>query len=201
MREEDLQFGDLVLGDFYEDFFNQSLKVEMGLEWANLYCDYEFLLKADEDVYVYMPPLFALLDAPETPRTRLYTGRVLWNATVLREGRYAVSAQEWSETTYPPYLSGGGYLLSRDAVAVVIPLFDVKNPYKIDDVYIGSLVQKAGIEVYRGKHEEQFQMYAWHCWNPRSNFIVQHPVKTRECMWRIHTQSRFYELLYWIEVM
>ena len=51
-----------------------------------------------------------------------------------------------------------------------------------------------------GKHGQQFEMYAPRCWSPRNTWIVQHPVKTRECMWRIHTNNFFYELLYWIEV-
>ena len=40
-------------------------QVEMGFEWANLYCDYDYLLKGDDDVFVNIPRLFAFLNDPE----------------------------------------------------------------------------------------------------------------------------------------
>merc|ERR1719505_326173 len=45
MKREAGYYGDIVVGNFYEDFFNLSFKVEMGFEWAHLYCDFEYMLK------------------------------------------------------------------------------------------------------------------------------------------------------------
>ena len=58
--------------------------------------------------------------------------------------------QEYNESVYPPYCSGGGYILSSDAISALLPHFDVVNPLKIDDAYVGILAKKAGLEALIG---------------------------------------------------
>ena len=49
LEKEEKSFGDIIRGDYYEDYWNQSLKIEMGFEWAARYCNFSFLLKTDDD--------------------------------------------------------------------------------------------------------------------------------------------------------
>ena len=119
--KESKSYGDIILGDFFEDFFHLTFKVQMGFEWAVRYCDFEYLLKGDDDVFVNIPGLLAYLDDPETPHTELYAGRVHYGAIVARNGRYGVAMDEYRKNIYPPYCSGGGFLLSRDVVEAMIP--------------------------------------------------------------------------------
>ena len=64
--------------------------------------------------------------------------------------------KEYSKPKYPPYASGGGYVLSSDAITELIPHFDLINPLKIDDAYVGILVERAGIQVFGGLHEWRY---------------------------------------------
>lgn len=138
-------YGDIIRGDYYEHYWNQSFKIEMGFEWAARYCNFSFLLKADDDVYVNTKDLTLLLQNPSTTLKRLYMGKVQFRPKVRRYGKFNVSKEEYSGSTYASYCSGAGYVLSNDIVQCLIPLFDMKKPFKIDDTYVGLVVSKLGI--------------------------------------------------------
>ena len=130
----------------------------MGFEWAVRYCDFEYLLKGDEDVFVNVPRLLAYLNERNTLRTKLYAGNVRYNTGVFRSSRYAVQKDEFRENIYPPYCSGGGFILSRDTVEAMIPRFNLINPLKIDDAYFGILAGDIGVNA---THVEGFRMAEW----------------------------------------
>jgi len=195
MLAESERFGDIVKGNFYENFFNLSFKVQAGFEWAHLYCGFDYLLKGDDDVFVNIPRLFAFLRDPELPKTELYTGNVHYQAVVFRKGRYFVTKDEYKKKYYPRYCSGGGFILSRDVVANMIPHFNLVNPLKIDDAYVGELALKAGVDVV---HDNSFQMFQnekgkgleckYYKW-----VIVQHPVPSRDCMESLYRSALLIE--------
>lgn len=45
-------YSDIIQGFQTDSYNNLTLKTEMGLEWAIKYCDFDFLLKADDDVFL-----------------------------------------------------------------------------------------------------------------------------------------------------
>lgn len=69
-------YGDIIQGFQTDSYQNLTLKIEMGLEWAMKYCDFEFLLKADDDVFVNTFKLLNYLRKPDTPKIKLYLGNV-----------------------------------------------------------------------------------------------------------------------------
>ena len=85
------------------------------------------------------------LRKPDTPTTKLYTGRCRLNAGPFRGGKYGVSVEDYNRTTYPGFCNGPAYLLSSDMVHKLVEMFDVsKKHFKLEDVYIGLLVEKMG---------------------------------------------------------
>ncbi|PFX19545.1 UDP-GlcNAc:betaGal beta-1,3-N-acetylglucosaminyltransferase 6 [Stylophora pistillata] len=166
-------FGDIVQGDYQEHFWNMSYKVAMGFEWAVKYCNFYYVLKADDDVFVNTLGLVDFLAKHTTPLSKFYTGNIMVGSPVLRNGRYGVSPEEYNETVYKPYCSGGGYVLSRDVVEKLLRYFDVLEPLKIDDAYIGILAAKAGVKV---THNEEFRMYEDKC-EYKETTLVQHPAR------------------------
>ena len=90
---ESRMHNDLIMGDFNENYYNQSYKMEMAIEWASLYCSYDYMLKTDADVFINMNKLFDLVDHPDVPKGDLYTGYVNYHSPVLREGKWAVSRE------------------------------------------------------------------------------------------------------------
>lgn len=144
LKNEERNFGDVIRGNYYEHYQNLSFKVEMGFEWAARYCNFSFLLKTDDDVFVNTKDLILYLQQASTPKRGLYMGKALVGAKPRRDGKHGVSLDEFSGLTYPDYCSGAGYVLSYDVVECLVPLFDVVNPFWIEDVYVGILVNKAG---------------------------------------------------------
>ena len=171
--KESRAYGDIVQGDYQEHFWNMSYKVAMGFEWAVKYCNFYYLLKADDDVFVNTLGLMNFLTKYTIPMRRLYTGNIMVGSVVLRNGRYAVSPEEYNETIYKPYCSGGGYILSRDVVEKFLSYFDVLKPLKIDDAYMGILANRAGVKV---THNKEFRMYEDKC-EYRETTLVQHPAR------------------------
>ncbi|XP_068700208.1 beta-1,3-galactosyltransferase 4-like isoform X2 [Montipora foliosa] len=145
LEAEERMHGDLIRGAQKEHYRNLTLKTQMGLEWASKYCDFQFLVKADDDVFVHSYNLIDFLKKPQTPKTKLYMGRCPQRGVPKRgPGKYAVSWTEYNNTSYPPYCSGPAYVLSSDLVPKLLDLFNVKAPLPLEDVYIGTLVDKIG---------------------------------------------------------
>ena len=144
LEAEGMMHRDLIRGAQKEHYYNLTLKTQMGLEWASKYCDFQYLLKADDDVFVNPYLLTDYLRKPVTPKTKLYTGMCLHGAIPRRKGKYEVSREEYNRTSYPDYCLGA-YLLSSDLVHKLVEMFDVnEEPFKMEDVYIGMLIEKIG---------------------------------------------------------
>ena len=55
LEEESQEYGDLVQGDFLDNYYNLSYKAIMGNIWAAEFCSQaEFLVKTDDDMFVDM---------------------------------------------------------------------------------------------------------------------------------------------------
>ena len=158
LEAEEVMYRDFIRGAQREGYYNLTLKTEMGLEWAAKYCDFQFLLKADDDVFVNPYRLMDYLKKPDTPETELYLGFVMEDHAPLRGGKYGVSVEEYNKTRYPDFCSGPAYVLSADLVHKLVDVFDVKKPLKLEDVYIATLVEELGVKAVRhhGFHSLQF---------------------------------------------
>ena len=171
--KEDELFGDLIRADYYDHYSNQSLKIRMGFEWAARYCKFSFLLKMDDDTFANTKALVSFLKLPSTPREKLYLGRDA-NTAVLRGGKFGVSKQEYSGNRYPPFCPGFGVVFSNDVILLFVDLFDVVSKFRLDDVYMGMLADKAGVKPSRTSNFE---------------FSVN-PPPTSKCKWQKSTLLR-----------
>lgn len=137
---------DLIRADYYDHYWNQTLKLLMGFEWAARYCNFSFLLKTDDDVFVNFPKLIFYLNETTTPTENVYMGNLINTPCASRHGKWEIFKEEYSEERYPDYCSGFGFILSYDVVATFVEVFDVVPNFRIDDVYIGILAHKIGIK-------------------------------------------------------
>ena len=154
LQLEEALYGDLIRADYYEDYYNQTLKVEMGFEWATKYCSFSFLLKADDDVFINAPAVLELLNKSSTPKEKLYLGFVYKTPKVQRKGKWLLTQEEYNETHYPNFCAGSGYILSRDVVVSFVDIFNTIPKIKIDDAYVGMLANEAGVNA---QHDSGFQ--------------------------------------------
>lgn len=154
-RESEI-YGDLVRAKYHDNYFNQTLKIQMGFEWAVRYCKFSFLLKINDDTFVNTRALLALLKDPNTPQKKLYMGRVAPRAVPQRSGKFGVSKEEYSEKFYPPFCPGFGIVFSVDVVTLFVDLFDTIPGFKLEDVYLGLLAAKAGV---KATHQSGFDVH------------------------------------------
>ncbi|KAJ7370620.1 hypothetical protein OS493_031035 [Desmophyllum pertusum] len=110
LLKEDEVYEDLVRADYYDHYWNQTLKIQMGFEWATRYCNFSFLLKVDDDVFVNSERVLSFLSEPSTPKQKLYAGEHRINPLANRDGKWKVTIEEYSETHYPDFCPGFGFV-------------------------------------------------------------------------------------------
>ena len=190
LLKEGVTFGDLIRADYYEHYWNQTLKIQMGLEWSSKYCQFSFLLKMDDDAFLNTRALISLLKNPKTPQEKLYTGLVHEHPPVQRHGKWKVSQSEYNGTFYPPFCPGFGIVLSADVVDAFVGLFHVVPRFRLDDVYIALLANKIGVKPI---HNANFDV--WPNNKNRCRFInstlVRHAV-TGECLFKVYNEMLSY---------
>ena len=91
LKKENRMYSDMIRADYYEHYWNQSLKIQMAFEWAARYCNFSYLLKADDDVFVNAKRLVDVLKLKTTPTKGLYMGQLHHNTFVQRDGKWGVS--------------------------------------------------------------------------------------------------------------
>ncbi|XP_057295343.1 beta-1,3-galactosyltransferase 5-like [Hydractinia symbiolongicarpus] len=188
LENEIATYGDVIQGDFYEDYYKLPRKTELVFEWAYKHCEFDYLLKADDDVYVNLMILFQFLDHPDTPKTKLYAGRQHVKTNVFREGKLKVTFEEYGTKNYPDFCSGGSAILSRDVVGSIIPYFQ-KNPFRLEDVYTGMLMMNAGVV---SRHVPSVRMFEKNC-DYQNTTLAHHSeihTKKRSCLLKL-----FYSML------
>ena len=200
IKQESRQHGDVMIVNREEDFYDLTRRVMATFKWSAQNCNYTYLFKMDDDIFINIPNVLSFLSNSTFTYSRsgIYAGDMNRNARVNRNERskYLVSYEEWPAETYPPYCSGGGFALSRTAIEKIIPYFDWINPYKIDDAYVGILIQRARIRDLVYYEPSENQTYQFWFYNKPNNCtyidssIVYHKVSTHACMQNLTFQSK-----------
>lgn len=186
LREAQI-FGDIIQGDYKETFANKVFKIQSGFEWAAKYCSsFQYLLKTDDDVFVNTRGLIDFLSGTGTLNTEFYFGHLMHGSPVLRTGFYGVSEEDHPANFYKDYISGGGYVLSKDLVLKFTQMFDVVKPLKIDDAYIGMLAADIGVEPISSS---TFMMYNDNSCEDNDIILLIRPVN-HECMHKLFDDTQ-----------
>lgn len=138
IRLEAQKFSDMLLLDDVKDMYsNLSKKVLLGLNWAGRELGhFDMLIKTDDDSYVQIEKVsdnFKEMGCPD----RLYWGYFMGHAYPESKGKWA--ERSWfSCPHYLPYAMGGGYILSRRIVHLLVHLSDRLTVYSNEDVSLSS---------------------------------------------------------------
>ncbi|KAG8229445.1 hypothetical protein J437_LFUL010788 [Ladona fulva] len=73
-----------------------------------------------------------------------------------RSSRWYVSLSEYPYAQWPPYVTAGAYVLSRNALRLLYFASMYTKHFKFDDIYLGIAASKIGLEPY---HCEDFYFY------------------------------------------
>lgn len=121
------------------DLIKNSIDFDLTGAVVNIYnvtLFFCFRLQGDDDVFVNMQNIvdFLLSLSPEKGKN-LFTGSVLYPSPRIKDpkSKYYVPSKLWPEKYYPPYVSGGGFLMSS---VVAKKIFEVRRHlFSVDGLY------------------------------------------------------------------
>ena len=149
IEQESSLYGDLVQERFVDNYANLTVKSLMMLKWYTRHFGGKvpYLLKADDDVYVNLRYLHALLVANRLPN--LILGSLICGAGPIRDPHNKWYAPEYMYSgakTYPNYVSGTAYLLSLSAARLLLEAALETPVFHLEDIYVtGILAREVGI--------------------------------------------------------
>ncbi|XP_026104852.1 UDP-GlcNAc:betaGal beta-1,3-N-acetylglucosaminyltransferase 7-like [Carassius auratus] len=149
VQYEDRTYGDILQWDFLDTFFNLTLKEVNFLRWFNIYCSgVPFVFKGDDDVFVHTKNLVELIGfrVEENKVENLIVGDTILGAKPIRnrQSKYFIP-KELYDKRYPPYLGGGGFLMSSQVARRLFAVSESVELYPIDDVFLGMCLQRLKI--------------------------------------------------------
>lgn len=149
LKEEAREWGDILQGDFHDSFRNLTLKEIMFLRWLPQYCPHtKFIFKGDDDIFANIPNLVQYIQSLSLSQQRdLFVGSVLYPSPRITEpqSKYYVSENLWPEKYYPPYVSGGGFIMSSVMAARIFEAMKELPIIPIDDAFIGVCLRKLNL--------------------------------------------------------
>ncbi|CAJ1064246.1 N-acetyllactosaminide beta-1%2C3-N-acetylglucosaminyltransferase 3-like isoform X3 [Xyrichtys novacula] len=146
---EHSQYKDILQWDFTDTFCNLTLKQVIFLEWFERNCPKaRFLLDGDDDVFVNTNNVVKYLQSlkDNDGSKHLFAGCQVWTGPVRDSGnKYFVPVQLYESNEYPPYCSGGGFIMSGYTASVIYNMSKSIPLIPIDDAYMGMCLNKAGL--------------------------------------------------------
>ncbi|XP_060934192.1 N-acetyllactosaminide beta-1,3-N-acetylglucosaminyltransferase 3-like [Limanda limanda] len=149
---EQKEYNDVLQWDFSDTLYNLTLKQVLFLEWMERNCPKaRFLLNGNDDVFVNTVNVVEYLQGlrDNDGSKHLFTGFLVENKVPSRlaDNRYYVPVQIQQKDYYPPYCSGGGFLLSGYTAMIVYKMSKLVDFIPIDDIYIGMCLDYAELGV------------------------------------------------------
>ncbi|XP_069128553.1 beta-1,3-galactosyltransferase 1-like [Argopecten irradians] len=153
LQEESSKTNDILLVNYHDNYYNLTLKTISGLRWAVSNCARAaFVISVDDDIYVAPDLLLSFLDKlPARKAEKLYHGRLIVQTSPVRDqtgifGKWVVSMDEYAFKTYPHYIFGGFVIMSMRTVRAFTIAAMYTKLLKFEDVYLGILAARVGIE-------------------------------------------------------
>ena len=116
--KENETYGDIIFIDAPEGADALTNKTLSLFRWAYQHVNYNYLMKCDDDTYVFITPLLAELKKRPTT-VRFYYGRIAPTNKPTR-GKVKWADNDWDISPYYiPFALGGGYIISHDLVTLL----------------------------------------------------------------------------------
>ena len=181
---EQKKYGDIIQAHFLESYQNLTLKIIFGLKWmTEHFRNAKYFFKGDTDVFVNFNNILAhiqKLRSTGEAKEKFYFGfrmvsslRISPNSTQNMFQRYVVPDHLYKGLFYPPYCSGGGYVMSTDMVPELYQASLTTSIINIEDAFMGLLARKVGIHP---THDGGFMNYG--LFGPRVNTCQLRSQKT-----------------------
>ncbi|KAL4282368.1 hypothetical protein GQ457_03G007420 [Hibiscus cannabinus] len=142
LKKEAEYFGDIVIVPYMDNYDLVVLKTVAICEYGVRSAAAKYIMKCDDDTFVRVDPV--IKEAKKLGDKSLYIGNMNYYHKPLRDGKWAVTYEEWPEEEYPPYANGPGYIVSSDIAQFIVDEFEKHKLrlFKMEDVSMGMWVEK-----------------------------------------------------------
>uniref|UniRef100_H3B2U6 Hexosyltransferase n=1 Tax=Latimeria chalumnae TaxID=7897 RepID=H3B2U6_LATCH len=148
MNYESQTYGDILMWDFLDTFFNLTLKEINFLKWASTFCpNTKFVFKGDTDIFVNMENIVDFLSG-QNPVEDFFLGQAIFYAQPIRlkKSKYFIPEMMFGQPAYPTYVGGGGFLMSGYTMKRLYQACQQVELFPIDDVFLGMCLLRLGLQ-------------------------------------------------------
>ena len=138
LHEENKTHGDIVfLDNFTEGIWALTNKTIALMKWATENVEFTYLMKCDDDTFVYVKN--AVIELKHRPTTKgLYYGVIESKHKPIHDNRSKWVDLNWNiSDTYLPFARGGCYILSEDLVQLLVRQSHHVKRHPLEDVAVG----------------------------------------------------------------
>uniref|UniRef100_A0A1A9V177 Hexosyltransferase n=1 Tax=Glossina austeni TaxID=7395 RepID=A0A1A9V177_GLOAU len=157
------QYRDIIQADFIDSYYNNTIKTMMAIRWVMDHCHRgHYYLFVDDDYYVSLKNLLRFVAYPalypenamtlnsrweyKAQNERLFAGFVFRSRPLRQKfSKWYVSLKEYPYNKWPPYVTAGAFVLSRDALVNLYYASQYTKHFRFDDIYLGLVALKANI--------------------------------------------------------
>ncbi|KAE8711817.1 putative beta-1,3-galactosyltransferase 20 [Hibiscus syriacus] len=142
LKKEAEYFGDIVIVPYLDNYDLVVLKTVAISEYGVRTMAAKHIMKCDDDTFVRVDSVIE--EAKKFGDKSIYIGNMNYYHKPLRDGKWAVTYEEWPEEDYPPYANGPGYIISSDIAQFIVTEFEKHKLrlFKMEDVSMGMWVEK-----------------------------------------------------------
>jgi len=184
LETENREFNDIVQQNFYDNYYNNTLKTMMGIKWINQYCsNSKYYMFIDDDFFLNPRQLMSYLKNNVTTKMYddLYGGYVFPNSSPMRHmiSKWYITLDEYPYRKFPPFIAAGCYVLSIKSARLFYMASKLIKLFRFDDIYMAILAHNIGIEPMNIENVKYYSptyepnLYA-------SNVIAAHGFKGKE---------------------
>ena len=120
IQKEEMDYDDILRGNFEESFLNLTLKEKLWINWFTNYCRSDFVFKGDDDIMVNPFMLQDLVSKIDPNQPSVYGSRLIHSPRIKNpRSKYFVDKSYWPEDYYPDYVSGGGFIITNSTIFAI----------------------------------------------------------------------------------
>nr|XP_039261325.1 UDP-GlcNAc:betaGal beta-1,3-N-acetylglucosaminyltransferase 7-like isoform X1 [Styela clava] len=146
---EDSIYSDILQWNFDDAFNTLTRKDCLFMQWFVKHCRHiPYVFKGDDDILVNLPNILQyLVTLPAEKRNELFVGSKLEYSPRITNpnSKYYVSSNLYSGEYYPPYVSGGGFLLSGNLTFKFFLQSLKTRIIPMDDAFMGIMAKTLGV--------------------------------------------------------
>ncbi|KAI4297300.1 hypothetical protein L6164_037194 [Bauhinia variegata] len=183
LKKEAAYFGDIIILPFMDRYELVVLKTIAICEFGIQNVSAAYIMKCDDDTFIRVDTV--LKEIERVPRQKpLYMGNLNLLHRPLRNGKWAVTYEEWPEAVYPPYANGPAYILSKDIVKFIVSQHKNRmlRLFKMEDVSMGMWVERFNSTAVTVQYSHNWKFCQYGC---MEDYYTAHYQSPRQmiCLW------------------